>query len=143
MAGVPAGHAGKEQVMARAVVFKSVSGINCAMGREPSPVRALEPHVAFYTGVLGFTLARRGQQSAVLRRDGVQIELVVTPGHDPATSGSCYFDVSDVEALRQEFLDGGATPGAIELQEYGGRRFRLFFLKEDYDNYCFCFGEPA
>ena len=66
MAGVPAGHAGKEQVMSRAVVFKSVSGINCAMGREPSPVRALEPHVAFYTGVLGFTLARRDQQSAVL-----------------------------------------------------------------------------
>ena len=129
--------------MSRAVVFKSVSGINCDMGVKPSPVRALEPHVAFYTGVLGFTLAGRDEQSAALKRDGVQIELVVTPGHDPAASGSCYFDVSDVEALRQEFLDGGATPGAIELQEYGGRRFRLFFLKEDYDNYCFCFGEPA
>ena len=36
------------------------------MGVKPSPVRALEPHVAFYTGVLGFTLARRDQQSAVL-----------------------------------------------------------------------------
>ena len=52
--------------MARAVVFKRVSGINCAMGREPSPVQALEPNVAFYTGVLGFTLARREQQSAAL-----------------------------------------------------------------------------
>ena len=143
MAGVPAGHAGKEQVRSRAVVLKSVSGINCAMGREPSRVWALEPHVAFYTGVLGFTLARRDQQSAVLRRDGVQIELVVTPGHDPATSGSCYFDVSDVEALRQELLDAGASPGAIEVQEHGDRRFRLFFLKEGYDDYCFCFGEPA
>ena len=61
----------------------------------------------------------------------------------PRQRGSCYFDVSDVEALRQEFLDGGATPGAIEPREYGGKRFRLFFLKEDYDNYCFCFGEPA
>jgi hypothetical protein len=68
---------------------------------------------------------------------------VVTPGHDPAASGSCYFDVSDVEAPRQELLDGGATPGAIELREYGGKRFRLFFLKEGYDNYCFCFGESA
>ena len=129
--------------MSRAVVFKNVSGINCAMGQKPSPVRALDPHIAFYTGVLGFTLARRDEQSAALVRDGVQIDLVVTPGHDPATSGSCYFDVSDVEALRPEFLDGGVTPGAIELQEYGGKRFRLFFLKEDYDNYCFCFGEPA
>ena len=129
--------------MSRAVVFKRVSGINCDMGVKPSPVRALEPHVAFYTGVLGFTLSRRDQQSAALTRDGVQIELVVAPDHEPATSGSCYFDVSDVEALRQEFLDGGATPGAIEVQEYGGKRFRLFFLKEDYDDYCFCFGEPV
>jgi catechol 2,3-dioxygenase-like lactoylglutathione lyase family enzyme len=130
-------------MMSRAVVFKSVSGINCDMGVKPSPVRSLEPHIAFYTGVLGFTLAGRDELSAALKRDGVQIELVVTPDHDPVTSGSCYFDVSDVEALRQEFLDAGATPGAIEVQEYGGSRFRLFFLKEDYDNYCFCFGEPA
>jgi hypothetical protein len=129
--------------MSRAVVFKSVSGINCDMGVKPSPVRALEPHVAFYNGVLGFTLAGRDEQSVALKRDAVRIELVVAPDHDPGTSGSCYFDVSDVEALRQEFLDAGATPGAIEVQEYAGRRFRLFFLKEDYDNYCFCFGEPA
>ena len=129
--------------MSRAVVFKSVSGINCDMGVKPSPVRALEPHVAFYTGVLGFTLEGRDERSAALRRDGVRIELVVTPGHDPATSGSCYFDVSDVEALRQEFQGAGAAPGAIEVQEYGGKRFSLFFLKEGYDDYCFCFGEPA
>ena len=129
--------------MSRAVVFKRVSGINCDMGVKPSPVRALEPHVAFFISVLGFTLAGRDEQPAALKRDGVQIELVVTPGHDPAASGSCYFDVRDVEAPRQELLDRGATPGAIELREYGGKRFRLFFLKEDYDNYCFCFGEPA
>lgn len=129
--------------MTRAVAFKSVSGINCEIGEKPSPVRALEPHVAFYTRVLGFTLAGQDQQSAVLKRDGVQPELVVTPGHDPATSGSCYFDVSDVEALRRELLDAGARPGAIEVREHGGKRFRLFFLKEGFDDYCFCFGEPA
>lgn len=129
--------------MPRAVVFKSVSGINCDMGAKPSPVRSLEPHIAFYADVLGFTLERRDQQSAVLERDGARIELVVTPGHDPATSGSCYFDVSDVEALRRELLEAGAAPGAIELQEHGGKRFRLFFVKEDYDDYCFCFGEPV
>ena len=143
MAGVPAGHAGEEQVMSRAVVFKSASGINCGMGREPSPVRALEPHIDFYTRVLGFTLTERDGRSAVLKRDGVRIGLVAQPDHDPATSGSCYFDVSDVDALRREYLDAGARPGAIEVQEYGGKHFRLFFLKEDYDDYCFCFGEPA
>src|SRR5262249_39839607 len=59
--------------------LKSVSGINCEMGQRPSPVRALEPHVAFYPGVLGFRLVRRDKRSAVLKRDGVQTELVVTP----------------------------------------------------------------
>lgn len=129
--------------MPRTTVFRSVSGINCDMGATPSPVRALEPHLDFYTKILGFNLIRRDEQSAVLARDGVQIELVARPDHDPTTSGSCYFDVSDVEALRQEFLDVGAQPGAIEVQEYDGEHFRLFFLKEAYDDYCFCFGQPA
>ena len=51
--------------MSGTAVFKSVSGINCAMGAKPSPVRALEPHLAFYSGVLGLTLVGRDQQSAV------------------------------------------------------------------------------
>jgi hypothetical protein len=113
------------------------------MGQKPSPVRALDPHIAFYTKVMGFTLSRRDQQSAALKRDGLQIELVVVPEHQPATSGSCYFDVSDVEALRQEFIGAGAEPSVIEIQEHGGKHFCLFFMKEGYDDYCFCFGEPA
>jgi hypothetical protein len=51
----------------RTAVFKSVSGINCAMGVKPSPVRALEPHIEFFTHVLGLALAKRDQQSAVLK----------------------------------------------------------------------------
>ena len=48
MAGVPAGHAGKEKVMSCAVVFKSISGSNFAIGREdvaggPRPDRLAAP----------------------------------------------------------------------------------------------------
>jgi hypothetical protein len=129
--------------MSGAAIFKSVSGINCDMGEKPSQVRALEPHIDFYTRMLGFTLAERDERSAVLQRDGVRIKLVARPDHDPATSGSCYFDVSDVDALHREFVGASARPGAIEVQEYGGRQFRLFFVREVYDNYCFCFGQPA
>src|SRR5262249_58560209 len=75
--------------MSRAVVFKSVSGINCEMGQKPSPVRALEPHIAFYTDVLGFTLSRRDQQSAALERDGVQIEPGRTSNPRPWSAMVC------------------------------------------------------
>jgi catechol 2,3-dioxygenase-like lactoylglutathione lyase family enzyme len=129
--------------MSRTAVFNSVSGINCDMGAKPSPVRSLELHIDFYTKVLGFTLAKRDPQSVALKRDRVQIELVVQPDHAPGTSGSCYFDVSDVEALHREYTDAGANPGTIEVQEYDGTKFRVFFVREDYDNYCFCFGQPA
>jgi hypothetical protein len=57
--------------MSRAIVFQSVSGINCDMGVKPSPLRALGPHVAFYTGVLGLALAGRDERSAALKRDEV------------------------------------------------------------------------
>ena len=40
--------------MSRTTVFKSVSGINGDTGAKPSPVRALEPHLNFYTKVRGF-----------------------------------------------------------------------------------------
>jgi hypothetical protein len=95
----------------RTVVFKSVSGIGDDTGDRRWPVRTLEPHVEFYTSVLGFALANRDQASAVLKRDSVQIELTVKPDHDPATSDSCYFDVSDVDVLRREFVAAGAKPG--------------------------------
>ncbi|HEV3260197.1 MAG TPA: VOC family protein [Gemmataceae bacterium] len=129
--------------MSRTAVFTSVSAISADMGVTPSPVRTLEPHIDFYTNVLGFALVKRDQKSAVLKRDSVRIALVATPDHVRGTSGSCYFDVTDVEALREEFIDAGAEPGAIEVQEHDGKKLRLFFLKEGYDDYCFCFGQPA
>src|SRR6266404_9235120 len=102
--------------MSRTVVFKSVSAISDDMGVKPSPVRTLQPHIDFYTNVLGFALAKQDQKSVVLKRDSLQIELVVKPDHAPDSSGSCYFDVSDVEALRKLFIDAGAKPGALEVQ---------------------------
>jgi hypothetical protein len=68
---------------------------------------------------------------------------VAKPDHVRGTSGSWYFVVSDVAALRKEFIDAGAKPGAIEGQEHDGKNFPLFFLKEDYDDCCFCLGPPA
>jgi lactoylglutathione lyase len=112
------------------------------------PVKDIDPAIGFYTQVLGFSLVKKDQQSAVLKRDDVQIGLVAKGDHDPRRAGSFYFDIVDVETLRREFQGNGGKPGAIEIQEYQGKNYRLFFLREcdmmaSHDGYCFCFGQPA
>lgn len=127
--------------------FKSVSPIGNG-DTNTVPVKDIGPAISFYTQVLGFSLVVQDAQSAVLKRDDAQIGLVAKGDHDPARAGSFYFDVSDVEALRREFQGKGGKPGATEIQEYEGKNYRLFFLREcdmmeSHDGYCFCFGQPA
>jgi predicted enzyme related to lactoylglutathione lyase len=112
------------------------------------PVREIGPAVAFYQNVLGFSVVSQDDTKATLKRDAVQIGLVRKPDHKWEEAGSCYFAVGDVEALREELKGKGAKPGAIEIQEHGGKRYRLFFVREcdmleSHDGYCFCFGQPA
>jgi lactoylglutathione lyase len=112
------------------------------------PVREVDPAISFYTDVLGFSLVTKDQKSAVLKRDDVQIGLVARQDHDPKRAEAFYFDVVDVESLRDEFQGKGAKPGAIQVQAYQGKLFRVFFLREcdmleSHDGYCFCFGQPV
>jgi catechol 2,3-dioxygenase-like lactoylglutathione lyase family enzyme len=112
------------------------------------PVKNLSLGVSFYTSVLGFALVRTSEDAAVVRRDEVQISLVLKKTHDPATAGSFYIDVADLESLRQEFMSRGAKPGAIEIQSHNGQQHRVFFLRECdiwkvHNGYCWCFGQLA
>jgi lactoylglutathione lyase len=112
------------------------------------PVKELGPAISLYETVLGFSLAARDSITAVLKRDEVQIGLIRKPDHDPMQAGSCYFAVSDVEALRRELEARGAKPGAIHVQQHEGKNYRVFFVREcdvlaSHDGYCFCFGQPA
>jgi catechol 2,3-dioxygenase-like lactoylglutathione lyase family enzyme len=127
--------------------FKTVSPIG-SVDANAVPVKEIDPAAKFYTEVLGFSLVRKDPNSAVLKREDVQVRLVVKPDHDPKRAGSFYFGVADVEALRAEFVAKGAKPGAIEIQAHQGKHYRLFFLREcdmmeSHDGYCFCFGQPA
>ena len=99
-------------------------------------------HGSFYMlgAYLGFSLVSANRTSAVLRRDDAQIGLAVN-GRDPERA-SCYFPVSDVDALWRELSAKGVEPGAIDVQVYEGDRYRVFFAKEPY-GVCFCFGQPA
>jgi hypothetical protein len=61
-------------------------------------------------------------------------------GGDPEQA-SCWFSVSDVDALWLELNAKGIDPGIIDEQEYDGKRYRVFFAKEPY-GVCFCFTQP-
>ncbi|MGE3820633.1 MAG: VOC family protein [Isosphaeraceae bacterium] len=107
------------------------------------PVKDLEIASTFYRDALGFSVISADPTAVTLGRDEVRIGLVPRPDHDPATAGSCYFSVEDVEALHDELKGRGREPGAFRIDEYEGERFRVFFLREDDDGYCFCFGQKV
>lgn len=112
------------------------------------PVREIGPALEFYKNVLGFSVDTSDANTALLKRGDVQIGLVKKADHNPLDAGSCYFAVSDVDALRSEYESKGGKPGPIEFMWYEGKNYRLFFLREcdmlaSHDGYCFCFGQPA
>lgn len=112
------------------------------------PVKEIGPAVKFYTQTLGFAVVSADAASAVLQRDDVQVGLVAKPDHNPATAGSFYLAVNDLEAMRTELETNGGKPGAIGVQSHEGTAYRVFFLRECdmmdvHDGYCFCFGHPV
>jgi lactoylglutathione lyase len=125
--------------MSSTVIFKAVYPIGNT-DTNALPVKAIGPAVGYYTQVLGFSVVSKDRESALLERDEARIGLAVN-GRDPEQA-SCYFAVSDLEALRNELAATGIDPSEIGVQDHGGKRFRVFFAKEPY-GVCFCFGEPA
>jgi hypothetical protein len=123
--------------MPASIVFKSVSPIGDT-DTNALPVRSLGPAIGYYTQVLGFSVVLKDSNRAVLQRDEAKIGLAVN-GRDPEQA-SCYFGVCDVEALRSELEEKGIEPSPLRVDEYGGKRYRVFFAQEPY-GVCFCFGQ--
>ena len=66
------------------------------------------------------------------------------PYHKPGEAGSCCFAVSDLDAAREELLARDVSEvGVFGTDEWGGKKYRTFFLREHTDGYCFCFSRPA
>jgi lactoylglutathione lyase len=108
------------------------------------PVQDIGPAVGFYTNALGFTAVSQDDRTAVVQRDDVRLGLVRKPGHKPGQAGSCCFAVSDLDAAREELLArGGSEVGAFGIDEWGGRKYRTFFVREHTDGYCYCFCQPV
>lgn len=107
------------------------------------PVKEIGPAVEFYKTVLGFSVVSSDDTTAVLRRDGAQLGLVRNPNHDPREAGSCCFDVADLDAAHEELSGRGLDLGDIRIDEWGGKKYRAFFLRESENGYCYCFSQPA
>lgn len=106
------------------------------------PVKELGPAVAYYESVMGFTTVGRDADTATLRRDEAEIGLVVKMDHGPQEAGSLAFQVDDLDALHHELTARGGGPGEFGVDDWGGKRFRTFFMREDTNGYCYCFYCP-
>lgn len=107
------------------------------------PVKDIGPAVKFYETVLRFSVVRRDASAASLTRDHVRIGLVRRADHQPGRAGSLAFAVDDLDALHRELQANGGNPGEFGIDEWGGKRYRTFFLREDENGYCYCFYHPA
>jgi hypothetical protein len=121
------------------IVFRGVYPIGDT-DTQALPVRELGPAIGYYVQVLGFEVERKDDKAARLRRDEASIGLAVN-GDDPEQA-SCYFDVQDVEGLREELEAKGIEPTALRIDEHDGKQYQVFFAKEPY-GVCFCFGEAV
>lgn len=107
------------------------------------PVKEIGSAVAFYERVLGFSVVRRDSSSAALARDGVEVGLVRNADHEPGEAGSIAFAVDDLDEMHRELQAKGGQPGEFGADEWGGKKYRTFFLREDENGYCYCFYHPA
>ncbi|MGD9802770.1 MAG: bleomycin resistance protein [Hyphomicrobiaceae bacterium] len=102
------------------------------------PCTSLEPQVAFYRDVLGFTVGFQDGNYAFLRRDGVAVRLLEVDCdvnlRSPDREQSFYIDVDDVDALYAELapqlaaLPAGRVRAPFD-QPYGQRE--LHVIDED------------
>lgn len=107
------------------------------------PVKDLGPAIGYYESILGFTAMGRDESSAILTRDEVRIGLVLQADHDPSRAGSLAFEVDDLDALHRELQASRGRPGEFGLDQWGGKKYRTFFVREDENGYCYCFFQPA
>ena len=107
------------------------------------PVKEIGPAVAFYETVLAFSVVARDETTATLKRDDARLGLVQKPDHKPEEAGSCAFAVTDLDAMRAELDGRGLDLGGIRTDAWGGKQYRVFFLREAENGYCYCFSQPV
>lgn len=107
------------------------------------PVANVDEAIPFYEKALGFQVVTRSDapiKSVVLARDRIQIGLAENGG-DSSQEG-CFFEVNDVEAAFEEVNGVKPPDGQIDVQTFGRKSFRVFFVVAP-DGLCFMLGQPS
>ena len=125
--------------------MKQLNGVYPISGEDLSalPVKAVGPAVAFYRDVLGFAVVASDSTAATVAREDARLGLARKPDHKPEEAGSCAFAVADLDAMHRELDGRGLDLGGIRTDEWGGMTYRVFFLREAENGYCYSFSQPV
>ncbi len=123
--------------------MKQFKGVYPILGEDLSalPVKEIGPAVEFYKAALRFSVVASDETTATIQRDDARLGLVRKPDHKPEEAGSCAFAVGDLDMLRTELDGRGLDVGSIGIDEWNGNKYRVFFLREAENGYCFCFNQ--
>lgn len=98
------------------------------------PCSKLQPQIAFYSDILGFTLGYEADNYAFLHRDSVAVRLVEVSDHvdlrHPEREGSFYIDVRGIDELYAAMKPklGTLAEGRVRApfdQPYAQREFHV------------------
>ena len=87
----------------------------------------MEQALAFY-GQLGFATPYHDEGFAIIERDGIALQFNVSdPTHEPPQQGCrvCYINVTNIEALYQQYVPTGALRSPIQATAWGTKGFWL------------------
>ena len=87
-------------------------------------------------------MTARDASTARLARDGLRLGLVHRRDHEPGRAGSLAFEVDDLDAAHRDLQARGGKPSEFGTDNWGDRRHRTFFLREQVNGYCYCFYCP-
>ena len=123
--------------------MKQFKGIYPISGEDLNalPVKEIGPALEFYKTVLRFSVVASDEATATLERDDARIGLIRKPDHKPEEAGSCAIAVADLDAMLAELNGRGLDLSGIRIDEWSGKKYRVFFLREDENGYCYCFNQ--
>lgn len=93
-------------------------------------VQDMEQALAFY-GQLGFQTTYYDEGFAMVERDEVALHLNASLGRPPKGHSVCWIDVSNIDALYQQYLPTNAVQSPLEAKPWG---LKEFFVRDPFGN---------